>query len=104
LTWTVLALRGWILIAVRPFATGACKPGLNQPATLFSVPCLILRNVRLAVVIPLGMTPGVAVAVVFEGPHGPMRIGILPLHFSQFVDEIDGLHVTLLGSSGGWTQ
>jgi hypothetical protein len=50
------------------------------------------------------MTPGVAVAVVFEGTHGSMRIGILPLDFSQFVDEIDGLHVTLLGSSGGWTQ
>jgi hypothetical protein len=50
------------------------------------------------------MTPGVAVAVVFEGTHGSMRIGILPLHFSQFADEIDALHVTLLGSSGGWTQ
>jgi hypothetical protein len=44
------------------------------------------------------MTPNVAVAALFEGTRGPMRIGI-------FVDEIDALHVILLGhSSGGSMQ
>ena len=101
----VHAVRGWILVAARPFATRACKPSVNQPVPLLSsLPSLILRNLCFAAVIPLRMTPGVAVAVVFEGTHGSMRIGILPLHFSQFADEIDALHVTLLGSSGGWTQ
>ena len=57
-----------------------------------SVLCLVLRDMRLAVVIPLGVTPCVAFAVVLDGPDRPMRLGILPLHFSQFVDEIDAGH------------
>jgi hypothetical protein len=85
-------LRGWILVAARPLQQELASQVLASPRSPL-VPYLVLRNVRFAVVIPLGMTPGMAVAVLLEGTHGPMRIGRLPLHFSQFVDEIDGLHV-----------
>jgi hypothetical protein len=45
-----------------------------------------------AVIVPFGVMPGVAFAVGVDGAHGPMRIGKLPLHFSQFLDEIDAVH------------
>jgi hypothetical protein len=42
------------------------------------------------------MTPSMAFAVVLYGPRGPVRLNILPLHLSQFVDEVDAVHCRLL--------
>ena len=66
--------------------------GNPAPRLSASVPCLVLRDMRFAVVIPLGVTPCVAFAVLLDGTDRPVRLGILPLHFSQFVDEIDAVH------------
>jgi len=63
---------------------------------LSSLSGLILRNVPFAVVIPLGMTPRMARAVLLDGPRRPVRLGISPLHVGQFVDEIDAVYCRLL--------
>jgi hypothetical protein len=46
------------------------------------LPRLVLRNVLFAVVIPLGMTPGMALSVVLDGARWPVLISIVPLQLS----------------------
>lgn len=62
-------------------------------------PAAVLRDVALAVVVEPGVAPRMALAVLLNGPHGPVRIVILLLKLGQFRDDLDAGHCRILRSN-----
>jgi hypothetical protein len=59
----------------------------------------VLGEVPLAVVVALGVAPGVALAIRFEGSRGPVRIVILLLKLGHSGDDFDAGHCRILRSN-----